>query len=417
MKILIVNASDIQDGAAKAAHRLYSALLAEGVSCQMLVQSKYTKDVNVLGPKTRFMRFVSKARPIIDAWFVRKYRSKDTTLFSANSTPCSDVVSRINRTDADVVHLHWVNAGMLTIEDIAKINKPIVWTMHDMWGFSGGCHYSQTCIGYESNCGECLVLNSGKQNDLSRKTFERKEKTFAKIKKMTIVGVSHWLANCARQSVLFRNYSVLQLPNLIDTRRFAPFSKKQARFAFNLPENKKIILFGAIAATSDPRKGFYLLHQALNQLKDEDTELVVFGSNQTNEDLVFSQKVHYVGYLNDDISLSVLYSAADVMVVPSIQEAFGQTAAESMSCGTPVVAFAATGLLDIVDHKINGYLAKPYDPADLAEGIAWVLNTEQYSMLSHKAREKVMHAFDSTQVVKEYIDLYKRILDESEKQV
>jgi glycosyltransferase involved in cell wall biosynthesis len=137
--------------------------------------------------------------------------------------------------------------------------------------------------------------------------------------------------------------------------------------------------------------------------------LVVFGSSKPKKPQGFKQKAHYLGHLHDDVSLRVLYSAADVMVVPSLQEAFGQTASESMACGTPVVAFGATGLLDIVEHQKTGYLAKPFEVSDLAAGIDWVSNAPNYKDLCQNARQKVLQEFDSQVVAKKYIELYKQV--------
>jgi len=188
------------------------------------------------------------------------------------------------------------------------------------------------------------------------------------------------------------------------------FYKKRARELWSLLKDKKLVLFGAIGATSDPRKGFKELSDAMGKLTSKDMEFVVFGSSQPQNAPDFGFKTHYLGHLHDDVSLVTLYSAVDVMVVPSLQEAFGQTASESMACGTPVVSFGATGLLDIVEHQINGYLAKPFESTDLAEGIEWVLNANNYDELCKNAREKVVREFDTRVVAKKYIELYKEIL-------
>jgi len=279
-----------------------------------------------------------------------------------------------------------------------------------MWPFTGGCHYVENCDGFKNSCGNCKVLVSHKDSDLSRSVLERKRKAYSKINnKLAIVAVSEWLKDCALSSSLFSQTRVETLPNPLDTNTFSPMSKNQARVLLNLPLDKKLVFFGAIRSTGDPRKGFKELSEALKGVKGE-IELVIFGSSRPQQEPELSHKTHYLGHLHDDVSLRVLYNAADVMVVPSLQEAFGQTASESLSCGTPVVAFGATGLLDIVDHKINGYLATPFDTDDLAKGIEWVLNTENYDELCQSARDKVLQAFDSDVVVKQYISLYQEML-------
>ena len=410
MKILIVNTFDVEGGAARAAYRLHQALLASGVHSKMLVQSKSSDDFTVLGPQTKFQKAMGKMRPTLDFIPIRRYKNRTKTLFSPCWVPFSNIVERINEINPDVVHLHWIACGMMRIEDLAKIKAPIVWSLHDNWAFTGGCHIMWECERYQQFCGACPRLGSSKENDLSRKVWNRKQNTFTQLPNMKIIGLSNWLADCARKSSLFKEHEILCLPNLINTKVYSPFDKQKARELLNLPAGKKLIAFGAMSATSDINKGFKELSEALTQVDAENTELVVFGSSQPQALQGFKQKAHYLGRLRDDVSLRVLYSAADVMVVPSLQEAFGQTASESMACGTPVVAFGATGLLDIVDHQQNGYLAQPFDTADLAKGIEWILNAPNYDQLCQNARDKVLHEFDSQVVAGKYIELYESLV-------
>jgi glycosyltransferase involved in cell wall biosynthesis len=414
MKILIVNASDINGGAARAAYRLHRSLLEQSINSQMLVQNKASDDYTVLTNNTKLRKGIfNKLRSILDTIPVKFYKKRSKTLFSASSIPFSNIVNTINKMNPDIVHLHWINGSILRIEDILKINAPIVWTLHDMWAFTGGCHYNENCNGYKHTCGNCKVLASSKENDLSRKIFKRKQKTFSSISNITIIGLSRWLNNASQNSSLLGDKTHINIPNPLNTNIFKACNKIQARELWNLPTDKKLVLFGAVGATSDPRKGFHELVQALAQINRDDLELIVFGTSAPEIPVGLAYKTHYVGCLSDDVSLVTLYSAADVMIVPSLQEAFGQTASESMSCATPVVAFGHTGLLDIVDHKKNGYLASPFDTADLANGIEWVLDNEKYSDLCFNAREKVMRDFDSVVVAKKYINLYRSIINES----
>ncbi len=185
------------------------------------------------------------------------------------------------------------------------------------------------------------------------------------------------------------------------------------RELWSLPKDKKLILFGAVAATSDINKGFKELSKALQKLRGTDIEFVVFGSSKPERAPEFKFKAHYVGRLQDDISLVTLYSACNVMVVPSLQENLPNTIMESLSCVTPVVAFDVGGNSDMIEHKLNGYLAKPFDTDDLARGIEWILNNENYDKLCQNAREKVLKEFDSKVVAKKYIELYEKILNQS----
>lgn len=411
MRILIVNTSDIDGGAARAAYRLHRALLDQGVDSQMLVQNKASDDHTVIGPESKIQKGLGIIRPTLDALPVRRYKTKTKTLFSPAWTPFSSIVNRINAQNPDVVHLHWVAGGMMRIEDLLRIKAPIVWSLHDMWPFTGGCHYDELCGAFKKKCGSCKILNSSTNKDLSRKVFLRKQKIFGKKKNITIVGLSHWLADEARSSALFANNSVVNLPNPIDTHVFAPLEKLKARELLNLPKDKKLILFGAMGATSDPRKGFNELSNALQEIAYKHAELIVFGSSKPVEGSSFSQKVHYLGRLHDDVTLRVLYSAADVMLVPSLQENLSNAIMESLACGTPVVGFNIGGNSDLIEHQINGYLAKPYDIADLASGIDWILYSTNHQELSTSARKMVLDTFDSKTVAAQYVSLYKGILD------
>ncbi len=412
MKILLLNTNDISGGAAMAAYRILKGLQQNGIEAQMLVQSKKGDDYSVIGPQTKWQKIFGKLRPALDSIPVRFYKQRKKIIFSP-AFLADNINKTIQDVNPDIVHLHWIAGGFIKIESLAKIKKPIVWTLLDMWAFTGGCHYDEECGKYSNNCGYCPILGSHKKNDLSSKIWRRKEKSWKNLD-LTIVTPSSWLGECAKKGSLFANARIEVIPIGIDLNRFKPIDKNMARDILCLPKDKKLILFGALSALSDKRKGFYLLKEALKKLsskENKDIELVIFGSSkpQNEEDLGF--ETHYLGHLNDEISLAVVYSAADVMIVPSIQEAFGQTASESLACGTPVAAFGDTGLLDIVDHQKNGYLAKSFDTADLAYGIKWVLEDDiRRKKLSRNAREKVIKEFDTIKVAKRYMDLYKDVI-------
>jgi glycosyltransferase involved in cell wall biosynthesis len=411
MKILIVNTSDINGGAARAAYRLHQSLLMKNIDSQMLVLKKSSDDFTVLGPTSKTENAINKLKPILDSIPIKFYKDKIPTLFSVAWLSSKKVVDKINKLNPDVVHLHWINGGMIRIEELPKIKAPIVWSLHDNWAFTGGCHIMWNCEKYKTNCGACPVLKSNKEKDLSRKVWNRKSRAFSKLPDMTIVGLSNWLNECSKSSHLLKDHSHINLPNPINTTTFKPFDKKRARALWSLPANKKLILFGANNATGDINKGFKELSEALQKLTSKEIELVVFGSSEPKLSQNFGFKTHYLGHLHDDVSLVTLYSAVDVMIVPSRQEAFGQTASEAMACGTPVVTFNHTGLIDIVDHKENGYLATPLDTTDLANGIQWVLDNDKYDELCFNARDKVMREFDSKIVSEKYIKLYEKTIN------
>jgi len=410
MKILHVNTSDTHGGAARAAYRLHRALLNKNIDSKMLVQKKASDDHTVIAPTSKFEKGINLLRPTLDNLPLHQYKNRSQSLFSPAWLPFSQIPKKIAQINPDIVHLHWIAGAMMSIQDLAKIDKPIVWSLHDMWAFTGGEHIDEGQQHYLGRCGNSKVLKSNKDKDLSRTGWQRKQQVYAQIEDMTIVGLSDWMHQAAKSSSLLKYRNHIQLPNPIDTTAFAPFDKVEARRLFNLPIDKKIILFGAMNATSDPNKGFQHIFSALQAFSLENTELVIFGSRQPNIPLSFKQPVHYLGQLHDDVSLRVLYGAADVMVVPSLQENLSNAIMESLTCGTPVVAFDIGGNSDMIEHQKNGYLAQPFDTDDLAKGIEWLLNTPNYQQLCNNARDKVLTHFDSQVVAKRYIALYKEIL-------
>jgi glycosyltransferase involved in cell wall biosynthesis len=339
-------------------------------------------------------------------------------IFSINATP-SLMLNRVQQFNASIINLHWVGWEYVRIEDIKKLKTPLVWTLQDMWPFTGGCHYSQKCDRYTDSCGACPQLKSHQESDLSGWVWQRKAKAWLNLN-LTIVAPSKWMAECANASSLFKDLRVEVIPFCLDTEQYQPIPQQEARQLLNLPQDKQLVLFGAINATEDTRKGFHLLIPALQNLSQsawkEKIELVVFGSSSPEKPIDLGFKTHYLGHLNDEIALANAYSAVDVMIVPSLQESFGQTASESLACGTPVVAFNATGLKDIVDHQENGYLAKPYEIEDLAKGIAWILeNRDRHQKLSTHAREKAKREFALARQADLYSSLYTEITEQRER--
>jgi glycosyltransferase involved in cell wall biosynthesis len=413
MKILIVNTFDILGGAARAAYRLHRSLLSAGIDSKMLVQTKKSDDYTVIPVygSSKIGKVFSLIRPTLDQIPLNFYKNRIKTPFSPAWLPFSKVIEKINEINPDVVHLHWIAGSMIKIEDLAKINKPIIWTLHDNWAFTGGCHIKWSCERYTNSCGACPVLGSNKEYDLSKKGWIRKNKVFKKIN-MVIVSPSKWLYDCSKKSSLLKDKMHKVIPNPIDVDLFKPVDKSISRKIWNLSQDKKLIAFGAVSATSDINKGFKELSEALYKIADKkNIELVVFGSSEPKNPPDFGFKTHYLGHLHDDISLTILYNAVDVVVVPSLQENLSNTIMESLACGTPVVAFNVGGNSDMIEHLKNGYLAKPFDIDDLRNGIEWVLNTPNYNELCKNAREKVLREFDSMIIAKKYIELYEEVLE------
>jgi glycosyltransferase involved in cell wall biosynthesis len=413
LKIAIVNTFDLQGGAARAAFRLHEALLAAGHDCRMFVLRKTGDHDTVYGPRSPWAKVRGMVHPHLDGLPKRVYRHRTKTPFSVAWLGTREWLRAVKDFDPDVVHLHWINGGFVRPEQLRRLDTPIVWSLHDMWAFTGGCHYTDAgCTHYTVKCGACPVLGSNRVRDISRRIWNRKSRTYRQIGNLTVVGPSRWLATEAKRSGLFDKRNVVNLPNPINTQAFRPIDRRVARDLWGLPQDKRVVLFGAVSATADSRKGYDLLLSALVMIQVSAVQLCVFGASSGDTDGFAGLPVRYVGHLHDDVALITLYSAADVMVVPSRTEAFGQTASEAMSCGTPVVAFGMTGLLDIVDHQKNGYLAEPFEPADLAAGIQWVLDAQDAgASLAEAAREKVVECFDYPVVAERYTELYESITE------
>ena len=378
----------------------------------MLVQTKLSDDETVIAPATKVKKVLTLLRPALDSSVKKILAGGSNTIFSPAWLPFSGILYQINSIPSDIVHFHWICDGMLRIEELKRINKPIIWTLHDMWAFTGGCHYSEGCERFQQACGNCPQLNRSSKNDLSSSILRRKKEAWSGLD-ITIITPSKWLAECAKKSSLFKGRRIEVIHNGLDLNLFKPIDKTTARKIWDLPIDKKLILFGAINATSDHRKGSDLLYDCLKQLADRwsgKAELVVFGASEPENSLGFGPPVHYLGHLHDDVSLALLYSGADVMVVPSRQDNLPNTVVESLACGTPVLAFNIGGMPDIVDHKLNGYLAKPFDTSDLAVGINWVLSDNaRHKELCIKAREKAVACFDIKKVAGQYAELYMEV--------
>lgn len=410
--MLIVNLDDQGGGAARAAFRLHAALLEHGLDSHMLVQNRRVEADTIIAPNGSLAKLRALTSAIVDELPLRSYPKRTKTTFSPAQAPSGTPSDRINALKPDIVHLHWINGGMLRIEDIAKIKAPVVWSMHDMWAFTGGCHYDEHCGRYREACGQCPVLDSSRPADLSRRVLQRKLRAFDRKRRMVMVGLSRWMTKAAAESSIFRDRAVVHLPNPIDTSTFSPLDQGRARKLLGLPVDRTLLLYGAMNATGDPRKGYSELSRALAYLVDVAVELVVFGAERPAQVEPHAQPTHYLGRIDDDARLRLLYAAADVMVVPSRQENLSNAIMESLACGTPVVAFNIGGNSDLVDHQVSGYLARDGDPADLAHGIRWILGHQDPTSLSSHAVGAVRERFDSKLVARKYADLYRDILDQ-----
>lgn len=413
MRITILNTYDGQGGAAIATYRIHKGLMDLGLDSILLVQKKITNDRSVFGAITKWQKILAICRPysdLIPLWF---YKARRKDLFSS-AWLLDSLKSRILKMKPDIVHIFWINGGFLKIETLGSLKQPVVWTLHDMWPFTGGCHYDGNCGRYKQACGSCPILGSDSKGDLSHFVFERKRKSWANLP-FVVVATSNWLADVARSSALFASKRIVVIPNGINTKIYKPCSKTEARAVYNLPQNKHLILFSAFSATSDERKGHQFLIPALSEILNSrigrDVEVLIVGALKSENSIDLGVKVHYFGMLHDEISQVLLYSAADVLVAPSMQENLSNTVMESLACGTPVVAFNIGGMPDMIDHMGNGYLAVPFEHRDLAAGIVWILeDASRMEKLSRNARQTVLDRFEISLISNKYRMLYADIL-------
>ncbi|MEM7756958.1 MAG: glycosyltransferase family 4 protein [Cyanobacteria bacterium P01_A01_bin.40] len=415
MKIVSLSTYDIQGGAARAAYRLHQGLNQISVESWILSKLKYSQDPKVIGakPTSGIEQVKTGLRLTLEQLPLKPYKEREKQLFSPNWLPYK-IISQVNQLNPDIINLHWIGLGYIRIETLAKFAQPLVWTLHDMWAFTGGCHYNQDCPKFTMSCGACPQLGSSKEQDLSRQIWQRKYQAWQNLN-VTIVTPSQWLADSARASKLLGDKRIEVIPYGLNTDLYRPIDRQTARELLKLPTDKQLVLFLSLSATSDRRKGFHLLQPALQKLSQSGwkskLELMVVGASEPENPPELGFRSHYLGMLNDDLTLALAYSAADVFVAPSIQDNLPNTVLEAIACGTPCVAFNIGGMPDMIEHQQNGYLAQPYETDDLAYGIDWVLqHRERNQKLSTRARKKAEQEFALSVQAHRYQKLYQSIL-------
>jgi glycosyltransferase involved in cell wall biosynthesis len=408
MKVVHLVAGSLTGGAARGAYWLHRGLIKTGNNSILVTNGQDAlDDPSVVSlSSTKVGRVKTIALNQVDNLLLKLYSKKQSRNFSTGffGRGLFDL-GCIN--DADIIHLHWIN-GLVSLRAISSFKQPIVWTIRDMWPFTGGCHYAMDCTRYTQGCGECPELQSRRTNDISCSIVKKKLLAFKN--NIQPVGISHWVTEQAQKSTVFVNHNPITILNNVDTDVFSPLDKELSRDALSIKTNKKVILLGATNVL-DFYKGFSKAIESLSYLDKTQFALCVFGSSEQRLLDEIGFEYYRLGYLNDNISLRLAYSAADVFVAPSIMEAFGKTLAESLSCGTPVVCFDATGPKSIVEHKVDGYRARAFDVSDLAEGIRWVVNDADYMSLRLNARQNAVAKFDSLVIANQYKELYDRMLE------
>ncbi len=413
MRVLIINTSEKTGGAAVAASRLTEALKNNGVKVKMLVRDKQTDQINVVPLRRSWLSLAKFVWERVVIWKANRF--KRNNLFAVDiANTGNDITHLPEFTQADIIHIHWINQGMLSLKDLRKIFqscKPVVWTMHDMWPFTGICHYSKDCNKYETECHNCpMIYRGGSKRDLSYQVFRRKKKLYT-LSPITFVGCSKWLAGKARNSALLQGHHITNIPNPINTNLYRPRDVSEARIKAGLPINGKFILFGSFKIT-DKRKGVDYLIGACNILAEKHPEMVknlgvvVFGKDCDYIKDRIPFHVYPLDYVSNEHDLVNIYNAVDLLAIPSLEDNLPNTVMEAMACGTPCVGFQVGGIPEMIDHLHNGYVAKYCSYEDFANGLYWTLQESEYQSLSDEASRKVANKYSESAIAKKYIDIY-----------
>lgn len=410
LRVLHISHTDQLGGGARAAYRIHREMLAQGIDSWMWVAHRTLDEARLLGPKTRGQKFWARLAPFLDRLLRKLLKTPSTVLHSPAWISCFDW-EVIRDLKPDVIQLHWICRGTVKIEDFSRFDAPVIWRLSDMWAFCGAEHFSGQIDRFKNGYTQGNRELGERGFDLNAWTWRRKRKAYAATRSLTIVAPSRWLGEAARASALLKSNHVENIPTGVHPGIFAPFDKKLARKLLLLPQQGQLILFGAVSPTSDPIKGYRELVTALRVLRDrtqgELPGLVLFGANDAPEIRELGFTLHGLGHLHDDVSLKLAYAACDVFVAPSQRENLANTVLESMACGTPVVAFATTGMLDAIVHEQTGYLAKAYDSEDLAQGIAWALAAP--ASVRDAARARIEERFSLPRLVPQYLRLYREL--------
>lgn len=408
MKIVQVQYSSKSGGGA--ALKLHNAFLDAGIDSHVLTLHDDINDTDRVIYCGRKAKIRARFEDMIND-FVNRKSNKEFGLFSYPFLGTDISRHRVVK-EADIIYIHWVQKGFLNFSgyrEIAKTGKPVIIFMHDMWSITGGCHHSFTCEKYKTECYDCQVFPGHKKNDLSARGFRKKMKLYSGFSNFYFVSPSKWLKECAESASLTRNRKIFLIPNLLDRKIFRPVDKKSARILLNIDNGNHVIAFGALAIDS-PYKGWEYLKNALDKLKgtfpETSVSILIFGkcNIEVMRKLIPFHAV-FTGYLKDEYSAALVYNAADVFVTPSLADNLPTTVLESLSCGTPVVGFRTGGIPDMIEHKINGYLAEYRNSDDLAEGIKYCL--------SNNIRGKISAGFENENIMKSHMSLVNQLLNKS----
>lgn len=412
MKILLINTSDSAGGASIACRRLGHSLIGQGQEVKFLVREKSRQEDWIMEADSGLWQ--GESTHYAEKLFFLPFEKNKKIRFQFSTA--SFGISLANHPavkEADILHFHWINKGFISLKgmrQLATLGKPIVWTCHDMWPFTGGCHYSGECLHFQNSCGNCPFLKGNSPRDLSHRIWQKKRQIYEPLN-LHVVTCSQWLGDTANSSGLFKKKPVTAIPNPINTDLYSPLKEVKT------VENEQFTVLFQAMNIDDERKGFSYLLRALHLLKEKypaisaKIRILLFGKCQPETLAQIPFPVEYAGILRQESDIIAAYRNADIFVIPSLEENLPNTIMESLSCGVPVVAFASGGIPEMVSHLHNGYLSPVRDAEKLAEGIQTLLkDQEQLRMMSQNARQWALDHYSEQVVAKKYIQVYQESL-------
>ncbi len=417
LRVLHINSSDHSGGASRACTDIHNALVKQGIDSHILVQSGNPGSQRISNINVNLIEKIKTfVRITLDFLLIKLLSKEGRGRFSIPFTGKNISKLKIFK-DADIINLHWVNEGFLSLNSlkhIAASGKPVVWTLHDMWAFTGGCHYSLDCRKFETKCSSCPSLKFRSEDDISNKIFNRKLKIFEQFN-VNIVTCSRWLSSETKKSALLKGKNVIAIPNTLKTEIYKPLEKASVLRKLNLNVNYRYILFGTMTL-KDKRKGFDLFIECIKILSNSipdlthNLKLLVVGSDKNMKGVELPIETVFLGRIKDESEMADFYNAGCLFIAPSREDNLPNTVMESLSCGTPVIAFNIGGMPEMIDHKVNGYLAEPFNVNDLVDGIRWILGHPDTKKISEAARAKIVKEFNYSKVAESYLSLYNNVL-------
>lgn len=407
MKVIHVSHTHDRSGAGIAAKRIHLSIFQNSkldIQSSMRVNRLFEKNEKSIYGPNHLNKLIALFKMFLERKIINFLEYKDNNFHSLSILP-NHLYKELNGRNIDLVHLHWVQHEMLSIESIGKIRKPIIWTFHDSWPYQKTSHYPLFTKKLESNNQKTKL-----QNIVDNWCLKKKKDSWNNY--IYVVCPSRWMANNVKKSKLMHKRKIKVIPNPLDTNIFKPFEINKARAILGINKKSKVILFGALDGATDPRKGFDLFKKIIKKLSKSNAEIevLIFGGKLAFSKYINNIPIRNLGKINDPNQLAKIYSASDLMVIPSRLESFGQTASEAHSCGTPVIAFNTSGLKDIILNEKTGFLIEKYDCEEMSRKIITLIkNTKLVKKFGNNARKRALEKWSYNVVSNEYFKLYEEI--------